>query len=293
MSELFRNLQPLYNPIGFGASDFILLAWTVLLVLLLALGLRFQSRLCQFAAHTRRCMLAMGALPVVLRLAMLGQAPAPLPHTPDDFSYLLSADRLAHFRLANPPHPMHRFFETNFVLQEPTYSSIYPLGQGLVLAFGQIVFHQPWAGILLAAGLFSALCYWMLRGWVSPGWALVGGLLPVAVFGPLEYWMNTYWGGSLAAAGGCLIFGALPRLKLCARNRDAALLGLGFGVEWLTRPFETLLLAVCVALYLAGPFVARAFLPAVSRVISTLLRKRYMAPAKRVGMSADAAGWSA
>ena len=29
---------------------------------------------------------------------------------------------------------MHRFFETNFVLQEPSYSSIYPLGQGIVLA---------------------------------------------------------------------------------------------------------------------------------------------------------------
>jgi hypothetical protein len=261
MSELFRNLQPLYNPIGFGASDFILLAWTVLLVLLLALGLRFQSRFCRFAAHTRWCMLAMGALPVVLRLAMLGQAPVPLPHTPDDFSYLLSADTLAHFRLANPMHPMHRFFETNFVLQEPTYSSIYPLGQGLALAFGQIVFHQPWAGVLLAAGLFSGLCYWMLRGWVSPGWALVGGLLSVAVFGPLTYWMNTYWGGSVAAAGGCLIFGALPRLKLCARNRDAALLGLGFGVEWLTRPFETLLLAVCVVLY----FVAQSLLPLWSR----------------------------
>jgi len=289
MFELFRNLQPLYNPIGFGASDFILLAWTVLLVLLLALGLRFQSRFCQFAAHTRWCLLAIGALPVVLRLAMLGQAPAPLPHTPDDFSYLLSAGTLAHFRLANLPHPMHRFFETNFVLQEPTYSSIYPLGQGLVLAFGQIVFHQPWAGVLLAAGLFNGLCYWMLRGWVSPGWALVGGLLSVAVFGPLEYWMNTYWGGSLAAAGGCLIFGALPRLKLWARNRDAALLGLGFGVEWLTRPFETLLLAACVALYVT----AQALPPAASRFVSTLLRGRHTLSEAGVAMSADAAGGSA
>jgi hypothetical protein len=68
--------------------------------------------------------------------------------------------------------------------------------------------------------------------------------------------MNTYWGGSLAAAGGCLIFGALPRLKLSGRGRDAALLGLGFGVEWLTRPFESLLLAASVAL-----LVAQALLP--------------------------------
>jgi hypothetical protein len=253
MSQLFGNLQPLYNPIGFGASDFILLAWAVLLVLLLAISLRFQSRLCEFAARTRWCMAAVGGLPVVLRLAMLAQAPVPTPHTPDDFSYLLLGDTLAHFRLANPPHPMHRFFETNFVLQEPTYSSIYPLGQGLALAFGQMVFHRPWVGVLLTAGLFSALCYWMLRGWMSPGWALLGGLLSVTIYGPLEYWMNTHWGGSLAAAGGCLIFGALPRLRQIGRLRDAALLGLGFGIEWLTRPFESLLLGISVALYLLTP----------------------------------------
>jgi hypothetical protein len=275
MSELFGNLQPLYNPIGFGVSDFILLAWAVLLVLLLAVGLRFQPQLREFAARTRWCMLAMGTLPVVLRLAMLGQAPVPTPHTPDDFAYLLLGDTLAHFRLANPPHPMHRFFETNFVLQEPAYSSIYPLGQGMALAFGQIVFHQPWVGVLLAAGLFSALCYWMLRGWTSPGWALLGGLLTVAVFGPLGYWMNTYWGGSVAAAGGCLIFGALPRLKLCARRRDAALLGLGFGIEWLTRPFESLLLAASVALYL----VAQALLPAGWRRLQPAEQRRGQAKA--------------
>ncbi|MGP8246457.1 MAG: hypothetical protein ACLQVN_18300 [Bryobacteraceae bacterium] len=289
MSELFGNLQPLYNPIGFGPSDFILLAWAALLVLLLAVGLVFQSRFCELAARTRRCMLAMGALPVVLRLAMLGQAPVPTLHTPDDFSYLLLADTLAHFRLANPPHPMHRFFETNFVLQEPTYSSIYPLGQGIALAFGQFVFGEPWVGVLLAAGLFSALCYWMLRGWMSPGWALLGGLLSVAVFGPLEYWMNTYWGGSAAAAGGCLIFGALPRLRQSARLRDAALLGLGFGVEWLARPFESLLLAVCVVAYV----VARAFLPAVSRFVSTLLRGVDSVSEADVGTNAGAAGRSA
>jgi hypothetical protein len=249
MAELFGNLQPLYNPIGFGASDFILLAWTVPLVLLLAAGLRFQARLGEFAARTRGSMLALGVLPVVLRLAMLGQAPVPTPHTPDDFAYLLSGDTLAHFRLANPTHPMHRFFETNFAMQEPSYSSIYPLGQGIALGFGQFVFGDPWVGVLVAAGLFSALCYWMLRGWMSPGWALAGGLLSVAVYGPLGYWMNTYWGGSLAAAGGCLIFGALPRLKMSGRTRDAALLGVGLGVEWLTRPFESLLLAASVALY--------------------------------------------
>jgi hypothetical protein len=199
-------------------------------------------------------MLTVACLPIALRLALLPQAPVPAPRTPDDFSFALLGDTLAHFRLANPPHPMHRFFETNFVLQEPTYSSIYPPGQGIALAFGQVVFGMQWAGVLLCAGAFCGLCYWMLRGWTTPTAALAGGILALFVCGPLQYWMNTYWGGSLAAAGGCLIFGSLPRLRAQARHRDALLLGLGLAIEGLTRPFETLLISLAAAIFLMAAF---------------------------------------
>ena len=119
---------------------------------------------------------------------------------------------------------MHQFFETFFVLQQPTYSSIYPIGNGLMLAIGWTVFGTPWAGVLLGTAAFCALCYWMLRGWTTPGWALLGGLLAVFEFGPLNQWTNNYWGGGFSAAAGCLVFGALPRLRL-ADSRW--LLGLG------------------------------------------------------------------
>ncbi len=250
-------MRPLLNPIGFGAADFILLAWSGLLVLPLLVAVRYEEPLRAFAARTRLAMLFLVLLPIALRLALLPHAPIPSPRTPDDFSFGLSGDTLAHFRLANPSHPMRRFFETNFVLQEPSYSSIYPLGQGFALAFGQVVFHAQWAGVALCAGLFCGLCYWMLRAWTSPLWALAGGLLAVFEFGPLQYWMNTYWGGSLAAAGGCLIFGSLPRLRERAGRRDAALLGLGFAIEWLTRPFETTLVGLGVAVFLAVAFRGR------------------------------------
>jgi len=220
-------------------------------VLLWLAAARLEPGMRRLARRTRWLMALLFALPIVLRLAMLGVAPVPEPRTPDDFAFLLSADTLAHFRLANPPHPMHQFFETNFTLQAPTYSSIYPLGQGILLAAGQLLFRQPWAGVLLSAGLFCALCYWMLLGWTTPGWALLGGLVAVIQYGPLQYWMNTYWGGYLAAAGGCLIFGALPRLHARVTRGAALLLGLGLGIGWLTRPFETLILSVCVALFLA------------------------------------------
>ena len=112
-------------------------------------------------------MLALTALPVLLRLALLARAPAPTPAGSDDFSYWLLADTLRHFRLANPSHPMRQFFKTVFVLQQPSYSSIFPLGQGLAMAAGWLVFGHPWAGVLLSVAALCALTYWMLRAWTT------------------------------------------------------------------------------------------------------------------------------
>ena len=199
-------------------------------------------------------MLALAILPVALRLAMLAHSPVPTPNGSDDFAHLLVADTLGHFRLANPPHPLHQFFETIFVLQEPTYAPSFPSGRAWSLALGRMLFGSPWAGVLLSVAALCALCYWMLRAWTTPGWALVGGLLAVIQFGPLRYWMNTYWGGAVSAAAGCLVFGSLPRLRASWRLRDAILLGLGIGIQLLTRPFEcVLLVAGCYLVFSAGP----------------------------------------
>lgn len=189
-------------------------------------------------------MAVLAILPVGLRLALLKHHPVPTPDIYDEFGHLFVADTLRHFRLANPPHALPQFFETFFILQEPTYSSIYPIGQGLVLLFG-------WAGVLGCMAAFCSLCYWMLRGWVAPKWALAGGLLAVMEFGPLNQWTNSYWGGGLAASAGCLVFGALPRLRREFRTRDAVLLGIGLGIHLLTRPFESVFLVVAVVLFLA------------------------------------------
>src|ERR1017187_7602492 len=159
MFQLFRSFLPLHNPIGFGASDFIELELTALLVLLIAAHADLGGWARRLAAHAGWCMLALAILPIALRLAMLAQSPVPTPNGSDDFAHLLVADTLRHFRLANPPHPLHQFFETIFVLQQPTYSSIYPIGNGLMLALGWTIFGLPWAGVLLSTAAFSALCY--------------------------------------------------------------------------------------------------------------------------------------
>ena len=68
-------------------------------------------------------------------------------------------------------------------------------------------------------------------------------------FGPLNQWMNSYWGGAVSACAGCLVFGALPRLRAAGRVRDAAWLGLGIGLQLLTRPYECIFLAASVILF--------------------------------------------
>jgi hypothetical protein len=269
--NLFRSPRfflPSLNPAGFGASDFIALGLAALLAVVFLFRHRIEGAARKFAAQTIASMLLAGALPVALRLALLGRHPVPVPRGGDDFSYLLLADTLAHFRLSNPMHPMRRFFEGVFILQQPSYSSIFPLGQGLALACGQLIFGHPWAGVLLSTAAFCALCCWMLRAWVTPGWSLAGGLLAAIEFGPLSPWMNTYWGGNVSAAAGCLVLGALPRLKNDPRTRNAVLLGLGLGLQLLTRPYEFVLLLPIVPLFFAPKrtlaVAALVLLPAVA-----------------------------
>lgn len=251
MPDLFRSFLPLLNPIGFGASDFLEFALAATVLLVVWQRSRLERALGWLAARPWAAMILLAVLPVGLRLALLAHHPVPVPEIYDEFSHLLVADTLRHWRLANPPHPLSQFFETFFVLQQPTYSSIYPVGQGLAMAVGRALFGLPWAGVLLTTGAFCALVYWMLLGWVPPVWALVGGLLAVMEFGPLSQWMNSYWGGSLAAMAGCLVFGALPRVAEKGRVRDGVLLGLGLAVHALTRPYESVFLLAAIALFLA------------------------------------------
>ena len=247
-----RSFLPIANPLGFGPSDFFELGLAAFLVCLALLSRRrIEPWARRLAERPVWCMLLLAAAPVVLRLLLLPHHPVPTADVYDEFGHLLVADTLRHFRLANPPHALPQFFETFFVLQRPTYSSIYPIGQGLILAIGWTIFGTPWAGVLLATAAFCALTYWMLRGWVSAPWALVGGALAVIQFGPLSQWMNSYWGGAVTATAGCLVFGALPRLKAHATRRDATLFGLGLALHILTRPYESIFLFAAAAIYLA------------------------------------------
>ncbi len=102
----------------------------------------------------------------------------------------------------------------------------------------------------------AGLC-WMLQAWLPLGWALLGAMISVLRLGLFTYWMNSYTGGAfIAAFGGALVLGALPRLTKTAQFRYGLLMAFGIALLVLTRPYEGMLLCLPVAIVL-GRWVSR------------------------------------
>lgn len=181
-----------------------------------------------------------------VRLLLIPRLGIPIPGAHDEFSYLLMADTFCHGRLANPTPPLWVSFETIHVNWIPTYSSIYPPAQGLVLAFGQLLGH-PWFGVLLSNAAMCASIVWMLRAWIPRSWALLGGIITALQFSVTTYWMNSYWGGAVAATGGALALGAIGRIT--KGKAGSVLLGLGIAILANSRPWEGLLFCIPLAAY--------------------------------------------
>src|SRR5205814_1422114 len=120
----------------------------------------------------------------------------------------------------------------------------------MVLGLGKVLLGHPFWGVWLSCGLMCAAITWMLQGWLAPEWALLGGFLAIARYGVFGYWANSYWGGALAAIGGALVLGALPRIKNSRRLRYALLLGLGLAILANARPYEGVVFSLPVAIAL-------------------------------------------
>ncbi len=202
-----------------------------------------------------------GVTALAARAALLPILPIPHPAFHDEFCYLLAADTFAHGRLANPANPMWLHFETHYVLWNPSYASMFPPAQGLIMALGQAVLGHPFWGIWLSLGLMCAALTWMLQGWLPPKWALLGGFLAVVRLATFSYWANSYWGGAVAATGGALVFGALPRLKQSLRVMDALMLALGLAFLANSRPFEGLVISFPALLALVVWMFGKNHLP--------------------------------
>jgi hypothetical protein len=231
---------------------------------------KLEQSLSRFAQREKLAVCVMFFSVAAVRLAVLPLLPVPIPGIHDEFSYLLMADTFAHGRLTNSTHPMWMNFETFHVNWFPTYSSMYPPAQGFALAIGQWL-GNPWIGVLLSDAAMCATILWMLQAWLPARWALLGGAFAALNLGIASYWMNSYWGGAVAAIGGALVLGAVGRIRKRASLGSVLLLGLGIAILANSRPYEGLLFCIPAGIWilawLAGKIKSRDSLQSRIRIV--------------------------
>lgn len=222
----------------------------------------------RFALHPVAVWISAGLLVLVLRAALLPWWPAPKPVIYDEFSYLLGADTFAHGRLTNPTHKLWTFFESPYVLQQPTYAAKYPPAQSLFLAAGEVAFGHPWFGVWLSCGLMAAAIVWAIQGWLPAPWALLGAIL-VLPLSTGSYWMNSYWGGAVAALGGALLIGGYARVVKPRQILYALPMAAGIAILMNSRPYEGLVFSIPIAI---------AFLTVRPRIVAVAVLAALLIP---------------
>jgi hypothetical protein len=239
--------------IDFAAAEF---AWALLGGLVLTFVLRrpvhrMHRLLRTFSSYPVVPAVGLAVAMFCIQFAVATRYGWPVPALHDEFSYLLAADTFAEGRATNPTHPAWEFLETYHVLWHPTYQSKYPPGNGLVLAVGQVVGGQPIVGIWICLALCAALTFWMLRGWFSIVWAVVGATILLCNWPVTKLWGQTYYGGAPALLGGLLLFGAAARLQRGPSFINSLWLSLGLLILAVTRPYEGLIASLPVLLVLS------------------------------------------
>lgn len=190
--------------------------------------------------------------------ALLSLLAPPVPRVHDEFSYLLAADTFASGRLTNPTHPLWQHFETIHVVHEPSYASKYPPGQGFVLALGQVLTGWPVAGVWIASALGVVASYYLLCAYAPRRWAYGGAALLLLLPGYQIVWGQSYWGGTLAYAGGALVLGGARRATVRVSIGHSLAMATGAIILSVTRPFEGAVFCLIVGAWIAAAWIRDA-----------------------------------
>jgi hypothetical protein len=107
----------------------------------------------RFASHRTQAILLTGALPLIVRIALLPVLGIPEPRVHDEFGYLLIADTFASGRLTNPTHPFWKRFEEAYIFHQPTYTAKYPVAPAVLMALAKFLAAHPKVKHVLYPGL--------------------------------------------------------------------------------------------------------------------------------------------
>jgi hypothetical protein len=284
--ELFNLLLPYkYELAHFWQTDLwlelyfwvVVFLVTVALLMLRPAAVHKAELLCKRVGRRKGLAVAVCIFSALsIRVALLPILPLPEPIVHDEYSYLLQAETFASGRLTNPTPTMWVHFESFHINMRPTYQSMYPPAQALPMAAALALHLHPWWGEWLTVGLMCGAVCWMLQGWMPPQWAFLGGMYCVFRFATFSYWMNSYWGGQVAAIAAALVLGSLPRIKRSPRLRYTLLFALGLAILANSRPYEGLVFTipalVVLLLWLLGvgrkePIHFASFAPAVALLV--------------------------
>lgn len=196
-----------------------------------------------------------GALPVLVRIALLPIHPAPLPYVMEEHNHIFLTDTYLLGRVANPVHPLAVMLQTYQQVEWPTYVSARPPLPPVFLAIGKLLFGSAFAGNLLAVGLTSAALCWALQGWVSGRLAALASFLAITTFCLYGYWINSFWAPTTIALGGALLFGAAARLAERPTFAMAFVSVIAIALLAGTRPFENGVFAAVVFGWLAWRYL--------------------------------------
>jgi hypothetical protein len=87
---------------------------------------------------------------------------------------------------------------------------------------------------------------WTLQAWMPARWAFLAGVLAALRLCVASYWMNSYWGGAVAAVGGALVLGAFGRIRRRPSLAMGILLGVGVAILFNSRPYESVFFCIPV-----------------------------------------------